>query len=206
VVLLALNRAGVRTAAPYLLVGLVMWLSVLKSGVHATLAGVLLAMFIPHQGEGEHSLLRSMEHGLHGTVSYAILPLFALANCGVGVLGMGSEALLHPVPLGVALGLLIGKPVGVLLFSGIAIALGIARLPERSNTLMFVGVACLTGIGFTMSLFIGSLAFDTGALGAGVDERLGILLGSFASALLGVVLLRAGIRKQGLPAAAGSAG
>ena len=205
VVLLALNRAGVRTAAPYLLVGLVMWLSVLKSGVHATLAGVLLAMFIPHQGEGEHSLLRSMEHGLHGTVSYAILPLFALANCGVGVLGMGSEALLHPVPLGVALGLLIGKPVGILLFSGIAIALGIARLPERSNTLMFVGVACLTGIGFTMSLFIGSLAFDTGALGSGVDERLGILLGSFASALLGVVLLRAGIRQQGLPAAAGSA-
>ena len=205
VVLLALNRAGVRTPAPYLLVGLVMWLSVLKSGVHATLAGVLLAMFIPHQGEGEHSLLRSMEHGLHGTVSYAILPLFALANCGVGVLGMGSEALLHPVPLGVALGLLIGKPVGVLLFRGIAIALVIARLPERSNTLMFAGVACLTGIGFTMSLFIGSLAFDTGALGSGVDERLGILLGSFASALLGVVLLRAGIRQQGLPAAAGSA-
>jgi NhaA family Na+:H+ antiporter len=205
VALLALNRAGVRTAAPYLLVGLVMWLSVLKSGVHATLAGVLLAMFIPHQCEGEHSLLRSMEHGLHGTVSYAILPLFALANCGVGVIGMGSEVLLHPVPLGVALGLLIGKPMGVLLFSGIAIALGLARLPERSNALMFVGVACLTGIGFTMSLFIGSLAFDTGALGSGVDERLGILLGSFASALLGVVLLRAGIRRQGVPAAAGSA-
>jgi len=206
VVLFALNRCGVRTAAPYLLVGLLMWLSVLKSGVHATLAGVVMAMFIPHGERGEDSLLRHLEHELHGTVSYAILPLFALANCGVTVLGMGSEALLHPVPLGVTLGLLIGKPVGVLLFSAVAIGLGLTRLPERSNALMFVGVACLTGIGFTMSLFIGSLAFDTGALGSGVDERLGILIGSFASALLGVLLLRAGIKRQGEPAAEGSSG
>ena len=205
VLLFALNRYGVRTAAPYLLVGTVMWLSVLKSGVHATLAGVLLAMFIPHGEDDDTSLLRQLEHEFHGTVSYAILPLFALANCGVSLLGVGSEALVHPVPLGVSLGLLIGKPVGVLLFSGIAIALGIARLPERSNPLMFTGVACLTGIGFTMSLFIGSLAFDTGALGQGVDERLGILLGSFASALLGVVLLRTGIKRLGAPAATDSA-
>ncbi len=205
-ILFALNRSGVRTAAPYLLVGIVMWLSVLKSGVHATLAGVVLAMFIPHRGDAEHSMLRHLEHEFHGTVSYAILPLFALANCGVSVLGMGSEALLHPVPLGVGLGLLLGKPVGVLLFSGIAFLLGLARLPERSNALMFVGVACLTGIGFTMSLFIGSLAFDTGALGPGVDERLGILLGSFASALLGVMLLRAGIRRLAPPAGADSSG
>jgi NhaA family Na+:H+ antiporter len=204
VALLALNRAGVRTAVPYLLIGVLMWLSVLKSGVHATLAGVLLAMFIPHGAQAEDSLLRRLEHELHGTVAFAILPLFALANCGVSIFGAGSEAVLHPVPLGVCLGLLFGKPVGVLLFSGIAMALGLARLPERSNALMFVGVACLTGIGFTMSLFIGSLAFDTGALGSGVDERIGILLGSFASAMLGVVLLRAGIRRQAVPAAAGS--
>ncbi len=206
VVLLVLNRAGVRNATPYLLVGVLMWLSVLKSGVHATLAGVLLAMFIPHREVEGKSLLRHLEHELHGTVAYAILPLFALANCGVRMLDLGADALVHPVPLGVGMGLLLGKPVGVLLFSGIAIALGLARLPDRSNRLMFVGVACLTGIGFTMSLFIGSLAFDQGTLGAGVDERLGILIGSFASAVLGVVLIRAGIRRDALPAAEGSSG
>lgn len=112
--------------------------------------------------------------------------------------------MLCPVPLGITLGLLIGKPIEVLLFSGVAIGLGLTRLPERSNVLMFVGVACLTGIGFTMSLFIGSLAFDTGTLGNGVDERLGILIGSFALALLGVLLLRAGITRRGEPAEAGS--
>lgn len=194
--LFCLNRYGVRSAAPYLLLGMVMWLSVLKSGVHATLAGVVLAMFIPNRTPDGASMLKDLEHGLRGTVSYVILPLFALANCGVSLFGLGADVLTHPVPLGVTLGLLLGKPVGVLLCSGAAIALGLARLPERSNLLMFLGVACLTGIGFTMSLFIGSLAFEPGSLGEGVDERVGILLGSAGSALLGVVLLRAGLRRQ----------
>ena len=194
--LFCLNRYGVRSAAPYLLLGMVMWLSVLKSGVHATLAGVVLAMFIPNRTPDGASMLKDLEHGLRGTVSYVILPLFALANCGVSLFGLGADVLTHPVPLGVTLGLLLGKPVGVLLCSGAAIALGLARLPERSNLLMFLGVACLTGIGFTMSLFIGSLAFESGSLGEGVDERVGILLGSAGSALLGVVLLRAGLRRQ----------
>jgi NhaA family Na+:H+ antiporter len=195
VVLFALNRLGVEDTAPYVLVGILMWLSVLKSGVHATLAGVLLAMFIPYRTRSGESPLRELETGLHATVSLAVLPLFALANCGVTLIGTGHEALFAPVPLGVAAGLVLGKPLGVLLFSGIAIALGLARLPERSNLTMFVGVACLTGIGFTMSLFIGSLAFEHADPGYGVDERTGILLGSIVSAVLGLTLLRLGLRR-----------
>jgi NhaA family Na+:H+ antiporter len=206
VVLFIMNRSGVDQAFPYLLVGLIMWLSVLKSGVHATLAGVMLAMFIPYRDEHGGSPLKALEGQLHSTVSFVVLPLFALANCGVTIVGLGADALLHDVPLGVALGLLVGKPLGVLLFCGIAIAFGVAKLPERSNLLMFCGVACLTGIGFTMSLFIGSLAFEQGMLGAGVDERLGILAGSVASAVLGLSLLKLGIRRRDAPEAAGSAG
>ena len=123
-----------------------------------------------------------------------ILPLFALANCGVGLLGTGSEALVHPVPLGVGLGLLLGKPVGVLLFSAVAMGLGLARMPERSNALMFLGVACLTGIGFTMSLFIGSLAFTTDEHSMAI--RVGVLVGSCCSAVLGVVWLLARARRN----------
>jgi NhaA family Na+:H+ antiporter len=194
-ILFALNRLRVETMAPYLLVGALMWLSVLKSGVHATLAGVLLAMFIPLTTRSGASPLRQLEHGLHSTVAFAVLPLFALANCGV-TLGGGSEALLAPVPLGVALGLVAGKPTGVLAFSGLAIALGLARLPARSNLPMFIGVSCLTGIGFTMSLFIGSLAFEHADPEYAVDERIGILLGSTVSAFAGVALIRLGLKRQ----------
>jgi NhaA family Na+:H+ antiporter len=190
--LLACNRAGVRALPPYLLIGLVMWLSVLKSGVHATLAGVLLAMFIPSRDDGNGSPLRRLEHDLQPTVTLAVLPLFALANCGVSLAGAGIESVMSPVPLGVAAGLVIGKPLGVLAFSALAIALGLARLP--GNVPMFAGVACLTGIGFTMSLFIGSLAFGQGGLPPGVDERIGILLGSALSAVLGLLLIRRGAR------------
>jgi NhaA family Na+:H+ antiporter len=194
-VLLALNRAGVDTPTPYLLVGFVMWLSVLKSGVHATLAGVILAQFIPLTDAAGGSPLRRLESELHPSVAFGVLPLFALANCGVPLEG-GWQAISAPVPLGVVLGLVAGKPIGVLLFSGIAIACGIAQLPQRSNWLMFCGVACLTGIGFTMSLFIGSLAFSPGSFADGSDVRLGILAGSLISAVCGLLLLRAGLRRQ----------
>jgi NhaA family Na+:H+ antiporter len=195
VALFALNRFKVETTAPYLLIGMLMWLAVLKSGVHATLAGVLLAMFIPLTTRSGASPLRQLEHGLHSTVAFAVLPLFALANCGV-TLAMGSEALLAPVPLGVAVGLVAGKPIGVLAFSGLAIALGLARMPARSNLPMFIGVSFLTGIGFTMSLFIGSLAFEHADPEYAVDERIGILLGSTVSALAGVALIRLGLKRK----------
>jgi len=195
-ILFALNRFRVETVAPYLLVGALMWLSVLKSGVHATLAGVLLAMFIPISTRSGTSPLRQLEQSLHATVAFAVLPLFALANCGVTLTGLGREALLAAVPLGVALGLIVGKPLGVLAFSAVAIALGLARLPARSNLAMFVGVACLTGIGFTMSLFIGSLAFEHADPAHAVDERIGILLGSVVSAFAGVAMIRLGLKRQ----------
>jgi len=194
-VLFAMNRLRVEDTLPYLLVGFVMWLSVLKSGVHATLAGVLLATFIPYRTRSGAAPLRQLETELHATVSFVVLPLFALANCGITLIGMGSDALLAPVPFGVAAGLVLGKPLGVLAFSALAIVSGLARLPERSNALMFVGLACLTGIGFTMSLFIGSLAFEHADPEYGIDERVGILLGSSLSAVLGIVLLRLGLRQ-----------
>jgi len=193
--LMILNRARVTSTAPYLMLGFLMWLAVLKSGVHATLAGVLLAMFIPMRDEQGNSPLRELEHDLHPSVAFGVLPLFALANCGVTLLGITMDDLLAPVPLGVALGLVLGKPIGVLAFAGLAIVLGLGRLPERSNLPMFVGVACLTGIGFTMSLFIGSLAFEHAGPAYDVDERIGIILGSAVSSVLGVVLIRYGLRK-----------
>ncbi len=200
--LFALNRSKVDSMVPYLLIGAIMWLSVLKSGVHATLAGVLLAMFIPLRDSSGQSPLRRLEQELHSSVAFGVLPLFALANCGVTFIGVGAEAFFAPIPLGVTLGLVIGKPLGVLLFSGIAIALGFARLPDRSSLIMFSGVACLTGIGFTMSLFIGSLAFEGVDPAVRVDERAGIILGSTVSALLGISLIRFGLKHRSVAAQA----
>ncbi len=188
VALLVLNRAGVTRLAPYVLVGLVLWVCVLESGVHATLAGVALAFAIPLRVRGRaDSPLRRLEHVLHPYVAWVIVPLFALANGGVDLRGLGLEHLTGAVPVGVALGLLFGKQAGVMAASWLAVRLRIAALPERATWRGFHGVAVLSGIGFTMSLFITALAFGDSAVGD--EARVGILVGSLLSAALGLVLL-----------------
>ena len=185
----ALNRMGVQRTAPYLLVGIVMWVFVLKSGVHATLAGVLIALTIPLKPkDGDEALLYKMEHGLHPWVAFLILPIFAFANAGVNFTGIGIDDLLQPLTLGIAVGLFLGKQIGVFLATWIGVKSGIARLPENVTWRHVYGVACLTGVGFTMSLFIGSLAFgDADEMNA---VRLGVVLGSVLSGLFGYVLLK----------------
>ncbi|MEB4590167.1 Na+/H+ antiporter NhaA [Candidatus Thiothrix sp. Deng01] len=197
--LYAFNRRGVLSLSPYLLVGLVMWVAVLKSGVHATLAGVLLAFFIPlRAAPGEpHTVAEGLEHDLHGSVSFVILPLFAFMNTGVSLAGLSLDALLHPVPLGIMTGLFIGKQLGVMLFCWLAVQLRLAKMPQGVDWWELYGVAVLAGIGFTMSLFISSLAFEQSDLGYAVNDRIGILLGSTASALTGYLLLRWRLRKHG---------
>ncbi|XBA45568.1 Na+/H+ antiporter NhaA [Achromobacter sp. EB05] len=191
--LFCLNRAGVLRLAPYLLIGAVLWYFVLKSGVHATLAGVALALTIPlrprNQGRaGEHSPLHSLEHALHKPVALLIVPLFGFANAGVSFAGMGLSSLAQPVPLGVALGLFLGKQLGVFGFAWLAIRTGLASLPRHASFTQLYGVALLCGIGFTMSLFIGALAFsDPAAVDA---TKIGVLTGSLASAVAGFLLLR----------------
>ena len=191
-ILFALNRYGVLSLVPYLLVGVVLWAAVLKSGVHATLAGVLTALFIPYAREegAARTQLEKLEHDLHPAVVYGILPLFAFANTGISFDGLTADSLLHPVPLGIAAGLFLGNQLGVFGLSWLAIRAGIARLPQGASWLQLYGVAALCGIGFTMSLFISSLAFEQGGPGLDVDDRLGILIGSVVSALLGYAILR----------------
>ncbi len=184
---MALNFLGVRKLAPYLLVGAVLWTCVLKSGVHATLAGVALAMTIPLAEKNGTSLLKSCEHGLHTWVAFGVLPLFGFANAGVSFAGMTWASFLEPVTLGIALGLFLGKQIGVFAFVWLAIRAGIARLPEAATWQQVYGVALLCGIGFTMSLFIGSLAWQHDKFYAAV--RLGVLVGSIASAIGGAALL-----------------
>ncbi len=200
VVLFVLNRRKVCEFTPYLLVGVVMWVAVLKSGVHATLAGVVLAFFIPMQNpqNPEQSPLAELEHDLHGAVNFGVLPVFALFNAGVALTGVGLESLLHGVPLGIALGLVLGKQVGIMLFCAVGVALGIASLPKAVSWKAIYGTALLCGVGFTMSLFIGSLAFEATHTDIIFDERLGILAGSFISGLAGYLVLR-----KVLPARAG---
>ena len=192
VVLFILNRKGVLNFAPYLLVGLVVWAAVLKSGVHATLAGVLIAFFIPFKKQpGEQKTqLETLEHDLHPVVAYGILPLFAFANTGISFAGITVQSFVHPVPLGIAAGLFIGNQIGVFGFSWLAIKTGLARLPTGVNWLHMYGVALLCGIGFTMSLFISSLAFQQGEQVVPVDDRLGILIGSLVSGIFGYLVLR----------------
>lgn len=197
-VLAFFNWRGVESTSLYVLVGLVMWTAMLKSGVHATLAGILLAMFIPLRSKHkpEHSPLKTMEHDLHSVVAFFILPVFAFANAGINLEGVGVTQLLHPVPLGIALGLFIGKQVGVFLFCWAIIKLGLARLPAGVSWAALYGVSALCGIGFTMSLFIGSLAFEATQFDMVFDERLGIILGSIASGLLGFFILYFTLPKQ----------
>ena len=187
--LVLLNRMGIKTIAPYALIGTAIWVCVLKSGVHATLAGVVTALAIPIHGKDERSQspLHKLEHGLHPWVAFGVLPIFAFANAGVSLTGVSFADLMSPLPLGIALGLFFGKQIGVFGATALAVKSGIARKPEGANWLHLYGIACLTGIGFTMSLFIGTLAFDAADQ---LDQvRLGVLLGSLMSAVAGVALL-----------------
>ena len=191
VILFTLNRNKVTVLVPYAIVGVVMWASLLKSGVHATLAGVLIAMFIPIRDPANpnRSPLRELEHDMHAAVAFGALPLFAFFNAGVPLAGMGIRDLLHPVPLGIMLGLFFGKQIGIMLFCSIGVALRIAKLPTGVNWKQLYGISILCGIGFTMSLFIGSLAFEEHAHTQIMNDRLGILLGSLISGVAAYLLL-----------------
>ncbi|CAM2913514.1 Na+/H+ antiporter NhaA [Moritella viscosa] len=196
-VLAYFNKRNVDSKALYIIVGIVMWVAMLKSGVHATLAGVILALFIPMQSKDKsHSPLKTMEHGLHFVVAFVILPIFAFANAGINLSGVGLEQILHPVPMGIALGLFIGKQVGIFGLCWIAIKCKVAQMPKGMNWCSLYGTAILCGVGFTMSLFIGSLAFgDTGSNSL-FDERLGIILGSLLSGIVGFFMLKSCLSKQ----------
>jgi NhaA family Na+:H+ antiporter len=199
--LIAMNRLGVVKLAPYLLVGLVLWICVLKSGVHATLAGVILAFCIPLKTARDvPSPLQQLEHALHPWVAYAILPLFAFANAGVSLTGVTMESFTHHVPMGIALGLLVGKMVGVFGLTWLAVKTGMAALPTGANWGQVLGVSILCGIGFTMSLFVGSLAFVPGQSEFAGMDRMGILTGSILAALIGYGITAMASRKRVNPA------
>lgn len=193
VILFIMNRMNVAIKSVYIVVGIVLWVSVLKSGVHATLAGVALAFMIPLSSKDKEgntfSMLKEMEHGLHYWVAFMILPLFAFVNAGVDLKSISLEEMAGPVPLGIILGLFVGKQVGVFGFSWLAIKMGIASLPKESNWTLLYGVSVLTGIGFTMSLFVDTLAYNDTQLYHYAD-KLAILLGSFLSAIVGYLILR----------------
>lgn len=197
-ILALLNRRGNESKSVYVMVGIVMWVAMLKSGVHATLAGVILAMFIPMKSKTnpDYSPLKSMEHDLHFAVAYAILPIFAFANSGISVVGLGVEEIFHGVPLGIALGLFVGKQVGIFGLCWLAIKLKFTDLPKSMSWGSLYGAAVLCGVGFTMSLFIGSLAFEETGVNLLFDERLGIILGSLASGILGYVVLRRSLQRK----------
>jgi NhaA family Na+:H+ antiporter len=195
-VLYFLNKRDVLSKAPYILVGIVMWVATLKSGVHATLAGVVLAMFIPLSSvkNPRVSMLKIMEDRLHSVVAFIILPVFAFANAGISLMGMGSEQLLHSVTIGVALGLFLGKQLGIFGICWLFLKLKLVTLPKGMNTASLYGTSVLCGIGFTMSLFIGSLAFDNNGTLL-FDERLGIVIGSLVSGVVGYLCLRYSLDK-----------
>jgi NhaA family Na+:H+ antiporter len=190
------NKAGVISKSPYILVGIIMWVATLKSGVHATLAGVILAMFIPLSSKKtEESPLKQLEGDLHHIVAFFVLPIFAFANAGLVLKGITVEQALHGVPLGIAAGLFMGKQLGVFGFCWLTIKLGYASLPSGANMKSLYGIAALCGVGFTMSLFIGSLAFEEAGVNLVFDERLGIIAGSLASGLLGYMILHFSLNK-----------
>jgi len=199
IALTVMNRRNVMSISSYVLVGVVLWIATLKSGVHATLAGIILAAFIPMRDpeRPDYSPLRELEHDLHQVVAFGVLPMFAFVNAGIDLSGVGFNDLLHKVPLGIAAGLFLGKQFGIFLLCFLAIKIGIARLPEGANWGSLYGVSILCGVGFTMSLFIGSLAFENVAVSqqAVFDERIGITLGSLLSGIMGYLVLHLSLPK-----------
>ena len=200
--MILLNRRGVTALTPYLLLGVVLWICVLKSGVHATLAGVVTGLMIPHYDKRnaiddavEHSPLEHLEHALHPWVAYAILPVFAFANAGLALGALELDDLLQPLPAGIALGLVVGKPVGIVAAAVLMRATGLARFPDGMDLRAMIGLGMLCGIGFTMSLFIGSLAFARSPLHY-TESVIGVLMASVAAALLGLAWLRVVLPKH----------
>ncbi|MDC1248485.1 Na+/H+ antiporter NhaA, partial [Pelagibacteraceae bacterium] len=189
ILLLILNKFGIKKFIPYLIIGSIMWFFTYKSGIHATIAGVLLASTIPHRAkEKDFSLLIKLEHAISPYVAFIIMPIFAFANAGVNLTGLSFSSLLAPVPLGILLGLFVGKQVGVMVISYLAVKLGAAQMPDKSNWLSLYGVSILTGIGFTMSLFVGNLAFvENTQYMDGV--KIGVLSGSLLSTIFGYFIL-----------------
>jgi len=189
ILLLILNKFNIKKFLPYFFIGILLWYFTHGSGIHSTISGVLLAMSIPHRkNEKDFSLLLKLEHILSPYVAFGIMPLFALANAGVSLKGISINSLLSPVPLGILCGLFFGKQIGVFLFSFISIKLKIAEMPSNSNWIKFYGVGILTGIGFTMSLFVGNLAFAD-YIGEMDGVKIGVLTGSFLSAIVGYFML-----------------
>jgi NhaA family Na+:H+ antiporter len=188
IVLALLGRAKVGSSLPYIILGVALWFFVLKSGVHATLAGVAVAMTIPITSRGGELVLERMEHALHPWVAFMVVPIFALANAGVSFAGMEVSAFAAPLPLGIALGLFLGKQLGIVGFAWLAVKSGIASLPTGISWMQVYGLSLIAGIGFTMSLFIGNLAFSSPEQLAAV--KLGVLSGSLISALGGILILR----------------
>ena len=194
-ILIMLNKRHVEAKSIYVTLGVIMWVAMLKSGVHATLTGVILAMFIPMQSKlgDDYSPLKTMEHDLHSAVAYIILPIFAFANAGIRVVGLGMEEFFHSVPLGIALGLFFGKQIGIFGLIWATVKVKWTKLPDGMSWRTLYGAAALCGVGFTMSLFIGSLAFEETGVNLLFDERLGIILGSLASGILGFFILRSSL-------------
>ena len=195
--LFALGRLRIASGIPYVILTVIMWVFVLKSGVHATLAGVAAAMTIPLDAKSDHGPLERMEHALHPWVAFLVIPVFGFANAGVTLVGLQPSALLEPLPLGIALGLLIGKQIGIFGFAWLAVKAKLAELPDEVNWRQIHALSLLAAIGFTMSLFIGNLAF---ADPAQVDAvKLGVLSGSTIAALAGYVLLRMALPDPSTP-------
>ena len=195
----ALNRRGVTNVTAYVLLGVVLWVALLKSGVHATLAGVLIAFCVPLRGDAGHSPLKELEGDLHAPVAFVVLPVFAFANAGISFAGVGFSDFVDPVTLGIALGLCLGNPVGIMGLVGLAVLLRWVALPEGVTWAQLAGTAFACGIGFTMSLFIAGLAFEHGDGAYWAADKLGILLGSLASAAVAAVVLGAALPKNPAP-------
>ena len=189
-VLLVMNRLGVRRVGAYVVVGIALWVCVLKSGVHATLAGVALGFAIPGRTQEGDAPLKPLIHALHPWVAFAVLPAFAFVNSGIDLRALDARALTGGVPLGIALGLFLGKPLGVFALTRLTVTLGLAPLPPQTSWRQTLGMAVLCGIGFTMSLFIGSLAYESAGIDYAGADRLGIIMGSLASGVLGYVILK----------------
>lgn len=191
-ILFFMNRKGQETFSMYVFIGSIMWIALLKSGVHATLAGVVLAVFIPMQSrkDPERSPLMEIEHDLHSTIAFFVLPIFAFCNSGINLSNATLEFFTHGVPVGIALGLFLGKQLGIFGFIWLGIQLKFSSMPEGMSWGSLYGMSALCGIGFTMSLFIGSLAFDTSSSQMVFDERLGIIIGSLVSGVVGTLILQ----------------
>lgn len=199
-ILYIMNKRGVTEITSYAILGLILWVAILKSGVHATLAGVILAFFIPlrtnKKKDTERSPLKQLEKDLDRSVTFLIVPLFAFTNASVVLSNVTFESLLHPIPLGIALGLFLGKQIGIFTFCYLGVKLGIAHLPKDINWKLLYGISLLAGVGFTMSLFISALSFQKTGINLLFDERLGILAGSILSGVSGFFVLRSALKKQ----------